>query len=261
MNRWRAICSYDGTDFVGWQSQAGGNAVQDAVERALGRILGQPVRVHAASRTDSGVHARGQGIHFDCDWRHSGGALLRAVHAALPASVRLRAAAPAPAGFHARYSAEGKRYRYFFSTAPADPFTARYRWHLDCPFDPGPVAAALPALGGRHDFRAFAGKVADGENPVKTLRPLRLVDEGGGNWNLEVSGDGFLYRMVRCLMGTLARVGAGKLPPGRIPELLGEARRTPEVHTAPPQGLFLEEVHYPRFADDGRDAGSGTAGP
>jgi len=246
MIRWRAFCSYDGTDFAGWQSQADGTAVQDAVEKAIASVVHDKVRLHAASRTDAGVHARAQGIHFDHDWSHSAHALERAVQTRLPDSIRIHGLRKAESGFHARYSAVGKRYHYYFSTAPATPFTIRYRWHLpNRAFDPGPIRDILPALGGTHDFRAFAGKVLEEETPEKTLREPVLLREGEQDWCLRVEGDGFLYRMVRCLVGTLVRVAAGKLPLERIAGLLEERKRSPEVHTAPPQGLFLEEVLYP----------------
>ncbi len=246
MIRWRAFCSYDGTDFTGWQSQADGSAVQDAVEKAIAGVLGEKVRLHGASRTDAGVHARAQGIHFDCDWKHPPEALLRAVQTHLPRTIRIHGLKRAENDFHARFSALGKRSHYYFSTAPPTPFTVRYRWHLPFrEFDPERIRSVLPALGGTHDFRAFAGKVAEAETPEKTLREPVLLQEGERDWCLRVEGDGFLYRMVRCLAGTLVRVAAGKLAPERIPALLEEGRRTPEVLTAPPGGLFLEEVFYP----------------
>ncbi|MFP4352243.1 MAG: tRNA pseudouridine(38-40) synthase TruA [Puniceicoccaceae bacterium] len=259
MTRWKVICAYDGTDFAGWQSQSAGNAVQDVVESALGAVLRADVRIHGAGRTDAGVHARGQCFHFDADWRHPGEALGRAVHAKLPGSIRLRSIRPADPDFHARHSAVGKRYEYRLSTREPDPFSIRYRWHLPGAFDARRAAEALPFFAGTHNYAAFAGKVCEGENPVKTLCEPELVHEGGGDWTLRVEGDGFLYRMVRSIAGTLARVAAGRLAPGRIPELLRGGRRTPEVHTAPARGLFLEEVFY-AGGGGGRNAMNAAAG-
>lgn len=246
MIRWRAFCSYDGTDFAGWQSQPAGNAVQDVIEKAISTATGQVIRVHAASRTDAGVHALAQGIHFDTDWKHSAEALGKAVGNHLPETIRIHGLKQAEPGFHARYSAAGKRYVYYFSTSPATPFTVRYRWHLNTSsFDPDRIRKILPCFAGTHDFRAFAGKVVEEETPEKKLLQPVLRDEGEGNWCLEVEGNGFLYRMVRCIVGTLIRVATGKLPPERIPQLLLEASRSSEIHTAPPRGLFLEKVLYP----------------
>ncbi|MGE9290621.1 MAG: tRNA pseudouridine(38-40) synthase TruA [Puniceicoccales bacterium] len=244
MTRWKAICSYDGTDFTGWQSQSTRDAVQDALENALGLVLRTSIRIQGAGRTDAGVHARGQCFHFDHDWKHSGEALVRAINTKLPGTLRLCSIEPVTADFHARFSARGKRYEYLLSANPPSPFTLRYRWHLPGAFDPEKVRPVLPSLAGTHDFTAFAGKVIEGENPVKTLRIPELIDEGQGNWILRVEGSGFLYRMVRSLAGTLARVASGKLPPERIAQLLAEKKRTPEVHTAPACGLFLDEVFY-----------------
>jgi len=244
--RWRAFCAYDGTDFAGWQSQPGGNAVQDVLERALRQVAGTPIRIHAASRTDAGVHARAQGVHFDLDWNHPAGALHRAIETYLPDSIRLHGLKTTAENFHARFSATGKRYHYYFSTRPAEPFTVRYRWHPGYPgCDPDRIRTVLPYFAGTHDFRAFAGKVVDEETSEKTLAEPELHDEGNGDWFLRVEGNGFLYRMVRCIAGTVLRVGNGRLSPERIPSLIAQAERTSEIQTAPPNGLFLEEVLYP----------------
>jgi len=249
--RWKITCAYDGTDFAGWQSQSTGDAVQDILETALSMALRTPIRIHGAGRTDAGVHARGQCFHFDHDWKHPGEALIRAVNTKLPSSVRLSRAEPVPESFHARFSALGKRYEYHLSQRPPDPFSLRYRWHLPHSFDPEKVSATLPQIAGTHNFSAFAGKVVEGENPRKTLAVPTLRCVGEGDWILRVEGDGFLYRMVRSLAGTLARVGSGRLEAGRIAELLREGKRTPEVHTAPACGLFLEEVFYNGSDSDG----------
>ena len=244
MSRWKAICSYDGTDFTGWQSQSTRDAVQDFLEHALSLVLRKPIRIHGAGRTDAGVHARGQCFHFDHDWKHPGEALVRAINTKLPGTVRLVTVERVSDDFHARFSARGKRYEYRFSENPATPFSIRYRWNLPGSFDPAKVVPVLPVLAGSHDFTAFAGKVIEAENPVKTLKVPELIDEGGGDWILRVEGNGFLYRMVRSLAGTLVRVASGKLAPARISALLEEKQRTPEVHTAPACGLFLDEVFY-----------------
>lgn len=249
MSRWKVICAYDGTDFAGWQSQATGDAVQDILESALALVLRTPVRIHGASRTDAGVHARGQCFHFDHRWNHSGEALVKALNTKLPATVRLMSATGVPDSFHARFSTLGKRYEYRFSENPPDPFTLRYCWHIPGDFDPGKVLPILPSLGGVHDFTAFAGKVVEAENPIKTLRVPQLLSTGSGEWILRVEGDGFLYRMVRSLAGTLVRVGAGRLDPNRIRALLEEKQRTPEVHTAPACGLVLDEFFYEKTCD------------
>jgi len=249
MGRWKIICSYDGTNFSGWQSQPSRDAVQDEIESALAKIFHHSTRIHGASRTDAGVHACGQCFHFDQDWNHSGEALLRAANTKLPSSIRLLSTLPVNESFHARFSAVGKQYEYHFSTREVDPFSTRYQWHISQAFDADKFRAVLPCLAGAHDFSAYAGKVNDAETPSKTLNTPELWNPGQGEWIFRVEGSGFLYRMVRSLVGTLVRVAIGKLPPNRIPELLEEKKRTPEVHTAPAQGLFLNQIYY---ADDER---------
>tara|TARA_R100000027_G_scaffold67701_1_gene67955 strand:- start:4365 stop:5117 length:753 start_codon:yes stop_codon:yes gene_type:complete len=250
MSRWKAICSYDGTDFAGWQSQSTRNAVQDAIEIALESVLRQSIRIHGAGRTDAGVHAHAQSFHFDHEWNHSGESLVRAVNTKLPSSLRLISILPAPDDFHARFSARGKCYEYHLSQLPPDPFSVRYCWHISTPFHADRVREVLPTFAGSHNFTAFAGKVVDAENPIKTLEAPKLISAGEGRWILQVKGNGFLYRMVRSLAGTLVRVASGKLDPQRIQELLENPVRTPEVHTAPACGLFLKEVFYENAPGD-----------
>lgn len=242
-SRWRAVCAYDGTDFSGWQSQASRDAVQDRIEAALGQVLGTAPRIHGAGRTDAGVHARGQVFHFDAAWSHPAEALRRACQTHLPTSVRLRRLEAAAPDFHARHDARGKRYLYRIGCGEPDPLQVRYRWYPGRPLDSTKLRAALPGLRGRHDFSAFAGRVDPAENPVKTVRVLAWEDEEEGGC-LRVEGDGFLYRMVRSLAGTLAKVAAGRMDPARPAALLGGRVRTPEVDTAPAAGLILDEVRY-----------------
>jgi len=242
--RWKIICAYDGTDFTGWQSQTTRDAVQDVIEAALTAILRDPIRIHGAGRTDAGVHAHGQTFHFDHDWNHPGEALLRAANTKLPSTIRLVEARTVTGDFHARFSAKGKHYQYHFSENPPDPFSSRYCWHIPKPICPEAIQSALPYFEGAHDFTAFAGRVVEAENPVKTLERPELIPNGAGNWILSVRGDGFLYRMVRSIAGTLVRVGNKRLAPERIATLLEAGERTPEVYTAPACGLFLNRVFY-----------------
>ncbi|MEM0964684.1 MAG: tRNA pseudouridine(38-40) synthase TruA [Verrucomicrobiota bacterium] len=245
MTRWKVTCAYDGTDYSGWQSQADGSAVQNFIEGALSEVLRDSIKIHGASRTDSGVHANGQCFHFDFPWNHNGEALCRAVNTKLPASIRIEAASLAPDDFHARHSNIGKSYKYRFSTRPPNPFSIRYCWHIEREFRSERITKVLKEFEGTHDFTAFAGKVHPQENPVKSIRSVKLISEGNSDWCLEVSGSGFLYRMVRSMAGSLIRVASGKLSADRIAELLEEKVRTTEVYTAPACGLFLEEVFYP----------------
>jgi tRNA pseudouridine38-40 synthase len=241
--RWRCACAYDGAGFAGWQSQPGGSSVQDALEAALGGILGGAVRVHGSGRTDAGVHAMGQVFHFDAAWRHGPDRLLAALRSRLPASIQVRSVRPAAAGFHARFSAKGKVYTYDVHLGDADPFTRPRVWVVDRPLDLDAMRRAAGILRGRHDFRAFSARRPGEEDTVRDLRRLE-VTRRGRTVRITAEADGFLYKMVRSLAGALVSVGQGKLTAEAIGRLLEARERTPAVMTAPPQGLCLRRVFY-----------------
>ena len=242
--RWKCTCAYDGTAFAGWQSQAGGGAIQDAIEARLARMLGEPVRIHGSGRTDAGVHARAQVFHFDAAWRHGPERLLAAFRTGLPASIQIKSARPAPAGFHARFSAKGKIYTYDLRLGDADPFTRPYCWMVFRPLDFAPMAAAAARLRGRHDFRAFsAGHGNSHEDTVRHLRRLEIAHRGR-RVRITAEADGFLYKMVRSLVGALVAVGQGRLAPEQLERMLAAPARAARVEAAPPQGLFLDRVFY-----------------
>jgi tRNA pseudouridine38-40 synthase len=243
-SRWRCVCAYDGTGFAGWQSQAGGRAVQDVIESRLGEIFGRSVRIHGSGRTDAGVHARGQVFHFDAEWRHGTPKLLAALRVGLPPTIQVKSARVAPAGFHARFQATGKRYEYRLRLGDADPFERPYCWSLFKPLDFSAMAEAAAILRGRHDFRAFTAlNGTRRENAVRDLRRLE-IRRRGPRVSIIAEADGFLYKMVRSLVGVLVAVGEGKLSPAEVRGLLDSRQRSAAVATAPPQGLFLVRVFY-----------------
>jgi tRNA pseudouridine38-40 synthase len=247
MTRWRCICAYDGSGFSGWQSQEKGTAVQDVIEARLAEVLGTPTRIHASGRTDSGVHAIGQVFHFDANWSHGPVKLAAALRHRLSKAIQIvsvRAAAP---DFHARFSATGKVYLYHIYLGDADPFTRPFCWPIHTPLDMDAVLAAAEVLQGRHDFKAFSAlNGAEAGEAAGTVRELsRLeVTARGRNMRVVAQADGFLYKMVRSLVGALVAVGEGKLTPRDIDTLLRSRVRTAKVQTAPAQGLFLQRVLY-----------------
>lgn len=254
--RWKCVCAFDGTFFKGWQSQAGGGTVQDEIEAALEKIFEREVRIHGCSRTDTGVHARAMVFHFDADWNPEPRQLEAALRTLLPESIRVGPIRRAPPGFHARFSATGKLYRYYIYQGWADPFQVRYCWSMTRPLNLPAMEEAAEALRGRHDFTsfsAFGGR--EMETPVRDLRTLS-VHRTGRRIIVTAEADGFLYKMIRSLVGALVGVGVERLVPEQVGRMLEERRRTHLVVTAPPHGLFLEKVYYRKRGSEGKPGGS-----
>lgn len=242
--RWKCVCAYDGTSFAGWQSQAGGRAIQDVIEARVAQIFKKPLRIHGSGRTDAGVHAHGQVFHFDAEWPHPTEKLLAAFRVGLPSSIQIKSITPVARDFHARFDATGKRYDYHVHLGDADPFTRPYSWVVFKPLDVAAMQATAASLCGRHDFRAFTAlNGPEREDTVRDLRRL-VVARHGRRLRITAEADGFLYKMVRSLVGVLVAVGEGKLTPGDVRTLLRSRSRIPAVQTAPPQGLFLTKVFY-----------------
>lgn len=244
IQRWKCVCAYDGTAFAGWQSQAGGTAIQDVIEAQLAKIFKAPVRIHGSGRTDAGVHALEQVFHFDAAWRHETARLLAAFRVGLPASIQIKSVRPVAKTFHARFDATGKRYVYHVHLGDADPFTRAYCWTFFRPLDVHAMQAAAAVLRGRHDFRALTA--LNGPEKEDTVRDLRRLDvvRRGRKIAITAEADGFLYKMVRSLAGLLVGVGEGKVTVAQVREILRSRVRTAAVQTAPAQGLFLAKVFY-----------------
>ena len=244
--KFKALCAYDGTDFFGWQSQAGGNTVQDFIEARLATILKTPTRIHGSGRTDSGVHSKGQIFHFEADWPHPPADLLRALRCGLPSGIQVQRLSRAKASFHARFSATGKRYRYWLFEGYAPPWENRYCWSLgNRKLDTDAMAEAARHFIGEQDFSAFGANRGDGsaDNPVKDMRRVD-VSRRGRRITITMEASGFLYKMARSMAGTLVEVGLGKMSPDALATILGSHRRSENVTTAPAKGLWMEHVYY-----------------
>jgi tRNA pseudouridine38-40 synthase len=242
--RWKCVVAYDGTSFAGWQSQAGGRAIQDVIEKRLGEILGSPRRIHGSGRTDAGVHALAQVFHFDAEWRHDPQKLLAAFRIGLPATIQVKSVQAVAPDFHARFQATWKRYVYHLQIGDADPFTRPYCWSIFRSLDVAAMQAAAAILRGKHDFRAFTAlNGPEREDTVRDLRRFELVRHGR-SIRITAEADGFLYKMMRSFAGVVVAAGEGKLTPSRIREILLSRERTEAVKTAPPHGLFLVKVFY-----------------
>jgi len=235
--------------------QPGLATVQGLLMAAAARVLGGPVKITGASRTDAGVHALRQVASLATSSAPPPAALQRALNALLPPSVRVLDAAPAPAGFDARRWARGKRYAYLIDRGPhADPFLRRYAWHAPFPLDVAAMAAGLAAVRGKHDFSAFCAAAGRDRTPTCTITSARVVTRRE-RLAICLSGDSFLHHMVRNIVGSLVEVGRGARPPGWIGEVVDGRDRTRAGPTAPAQGLVLVRVLYgpdvtPRPAED-----------
>jgi tRNA pseudouridine38-40 synthase len=211
---------------------------------ACARVLGAPVKLTGASRTDAGVHALRQVASLATDATLAPGELQRALNALLPGAIRVTGAVPAPEGFDARRWAVGKRYGYCIDRArAADPFLRRYAWHLPRRLDLAAMRAGLALIRGKHDFSAFCAAPGRGRTPVCTVRAARLVTRRE-RLGIFLSADSFLHHMVRNLVGSLVEVGRGARAPGWMTELLEGRDRRRAGPTAPPHGLFLIRVLY-----------------
>ena len=242
--RFRLIVEYDGTAYCGWQRQINGPSVQAVLEDALTALTHAPVSVTGSSRTDAGVHALALCALVDSATRIPPEKLAFALNTMLPPDVRIRESGAAPEGFHARYGACGKVYRYVFDNARhAHAVGRQYAAHVPMPMDAARMDAEAQALCGTHDFAAFAASGSVARSTVRTIYRAQ-VRRDGDRVSLTVLGDGFLYNMVRIIAGTLMEVGTGKREPGAIARAIGTGDRLALGQTAPAQGLTLCAVLY-----------------
>ena len=245
MRRLKAVVAYDGTNYAGWQIQPDRISVQSEVERAIREITGETARIFCSGRTDTGVHAIGQVIHFDLAGKKIPAAkLFRALNSKLPPDIRMLKITRAKPDFEARYGATGKEYRYFIFNGPQIPPHRRlYAAHVFRPLDVKAMRTAAAMLEGTHDFAAFSANPGHERETVRTIFSLR-VKKSRGEITLVVRGNGFLYKMVRSLAGFLIRVGTGELPPDAAKKILESKERTARVPTGHACGLFLWKVFY-----------------
>jgi tRNA pseudouridine38-40 synthase len=244
MRNIKLLLCYDGTDFSGWQRQLDRRTVQQELETAIGRLTGVEATTNASGRTDAGVHALGQVVHFFTASRHAPEVFVKALNALLPRDVRVLDAREVPQSFHATLDAQAKLYRYVIDNGPiADPFQLRTSWHVFTPLDAEAMDRAAQTLKGRHDFHSFETNWPNRTSSVRTITHI-AVGRKGDVVRIEVEADGFLYNMVRAITGTLTLVGSGRWPEARVAEVLAAEDRARAGPTAPPQGLFLVRVQY-----------------
>ncbi len=242
--RIRLTIEYDGTDYAGWQRQRNAIAVQQRIEEAIGALTGEAVAITGASRTDAGVHARGQVAHFDTESAILPGRWHLALNTLLPPDIRIRESREADQAFHARFHATAKEYVYTIHNAPTAPAIGRqYVWHVRKPLDAAAMRFAAGDIIGTHDFSACMAAGGESKTFVRTIY-RSAIECDNSTIRFRIYGNGFLYNMVRILAGSLVYVGIGKLSPDCVQNALRAGDRLLLGPTAPPQGLTLMYVEY-----------------
>jgi tRNA pseudouridine38-40 synthase len=244
MRRLKCVVAYDGTDYSGFQIQPQVATVQGEIEAALHRLTGETIQIVGSGRTDAGVHARGQVFHFDTNssiplekWRY-------VLDNQLPEAIVIRSVEEAEPGFHARFDVKVKEYRYCIDNGPVpDLFRHRYADHIRHPLDLAGMQQAARHLIGEHDFTSFCSAKTFVEDKVRTVYDLRVEREGDFIW-VVCRGNGFLYNMVRIIVGTLVEVGQGKREPDEMKAILLARDREQAGKTAPAKGLIMWQVEY-----------------
>jgi tRNA pseudouridine38-40 synthase len=244
----KLILEYDGTNYHGWQAQAGSGTptVQEALEKALAELVGEPVRTTSSGRTDAGVHALGHAANFLTSSAIPAENFAKALNRHLPADIRALRAEDVPPGFHARYCASGKTYQYRILNRTMPSALLRGRaWHVDRKLNAAAMRRAAAALIGRHDFSAFRSASCGASSPVRTLRDIS-IHKRGDILEITLTADAFLMHMARNICGTLVEAGLGRFTTEEVKRILRSRDRSRAGRTAPACGLYLLEVSYPR---------------
>jgi len=241
----KLVLEYEGTDYYGWQIQPRVPTIQGELQHALAKILKQKVKVVSAARTDRGVHAKGQVVNFKIPPSFPTSRLLQALNSVLPPDIRARKVEEVSENFHARYSARYKIYRYFiYNHFIIHPWFRKFSWWVRPPLNCELMGEAASFLTGKHDFSSFQNKGSPSSSTVRCIEKIK-ISRKGFLISILFKADGFLYKMVRNITGTLVEVGRGKFPPAEVSDILAARDRRKAGPTAPPQGLFLWRIIYP----------------
>ena len=247
MTRYKAIIAYDGTHFNGFQKQPNGRTVQEEMEKTLKKMAnGKEITVFGSGRTDAGVHAMGQVIHFDYPEERPLERMRFALDTQSSEDIAVKAVEIVSDDFHARYLVKEKTYQFRVDIGkPRSPFRRHYASYFPYPLDLSKIQRALPDLIGTHDFTSFCASGSSIEDKVRTIYEAKMeVNEAGDEMLFTFRGNGFLYKMIRILVGTLLKIGNGRLSEDSIPEIIAKKDRNAAGPTAHPEGLYLYEVVY-----------------
>lgn len=249
LKNFKITVEYDGSGFHGWQRQKCDRTIQSEIEKAIANIVGEKVAVIGSGRTDAGVHALGQVANFRCDTRLNEAVFQKALNSLLPEAIVVRMCQQVDPGFHARYDARSKTYRYRIVNHPLPVAIGRqYAWHIRRPLNMNAMRAAAEVLLGRHDFKAFEGAGSPRSHTIRHVFKAQLRKENKAHYlAFEIEANGFLRFMVRNLVGTLVLVGCGKVSMKGFATILHSRDRRQAGATAPPQGLFLVKVSYDEY--------------
>jgi len=248
--RVKLVIEYDGTAYTGWQMQTNGITVQQVLEEAFASASGEHARIHGAGRTDAGVHAAAQVAHLDTNCSIPAHKISFAMNMLLPADIRVKESSEADDDFHARFDAKAKTYRYTYyndkhASAIHRSTTAHVRGHIDITA----MKIAAEYIRGTHDFACFCASGSDVNSTVRTIYRLEITSDHPFI-HIDVTGDGFLYNMVRIIAGTLVDVGMNKVSPEQVKEIIAGRDRTNASATAPARGLTMQRIYYTPFGKD-----------
>ena len=247
MKKYKLDVMYDGTNYSGWQMQQHSQSIQQLIQDAVRVLVREEVNVVGSGRTDAGVHAKGQVAHFRCSHAQDTQHLFKALNGMLPKDIRIFAVEEVDIGFHAQKSAWAKEYQYHLCLGPiASPFERQYVWHVPYKIDQELLKEACKLFVGKHDFRSFANAAHTGaaaKNSVRTITSIDVVPRENG-LTLVFQANGFLYKMVRNIVGMVMNVASGKKELSDIQRILAAKDRRLAPMSAPPQGLFLMKVFY-----------------
>lgn len=246
MVRYKAVIAYDGTNFSGYQHQINGRTVQDEIEKTLAKIADQPIKINGSGRTDAGVHAMGQVIDFQFPYKKEIERLRYAIDTQTPADIACKSVEEVSEDFHARYLVKEKTYEFHVDIGkPRSPFRRFYASYYPYELDLSKIEQALPDFLGTHDFTSFCSAKSEVEDKVRTLYQAEMeVNQAADELTFTFRGNGFLYNMIRIMVGTLLKIGNGRIPADAIPKIIAGRNRDLAGPTAHPEGLYLKEVKY-----------------